>query len=74
HVYTGNIHDPEGQGTWCAACGALLVGRGGYAITAWHLTEEGRCEACHEPLPGVFEPRPGTWGNRRRPVRLGGGR
>ncbi|MFV1959641.1 MAG: AmmeMemoRadiSam system radical SAM enzyme, partial [Planctomycetota bacterium] len=37
HVYTGNIHDPEGQGTWCAKCGALLVGRGGYAITAWHL-------------------------------------
>ena len=70
HVYTGNIHDPEGQSTFCTGCGALLVGRDGYEITAWHLAPGGRCSACGTPCPGVFEDEPGRWGARRRPVRL----
>ena len=70
HVYTGNIHDPEGQSTFCTGCGALLVGRDGYEITAWHLAPGGRCSACGTLCPGVFEDAPGRWGARRRPVRL----
>jgi pyruvate formate lyase activating enzyme len=70
HVYTGNVHDPDGQRTRCHACGAGLIGRDGYAITAWTLAPDGRCGACGARCAGVFEPRPGTWGARRRPVRL----
>jgi pyruvate formate lyase activating enzyme len=70
YAYTGNVHDREGQSTWCHACGALLIERDWYEIGAWHLDEAGRCEACGEPVPGVFEARPGTWGSRRLPVRL----
>jgi pyruvate formate lyase activating enzyme len=70
HVYTGNVYDPAGQSTRCHACGAELVGRDGYEITSWKLGPDGRCAACGERCAGVFEPRPGTWGARRRPVRL----
>ncbi len=70
HVYTGNVYDPEGQSTRCAGCGAVVIGRSGYEVTAWRLDAVGRCRACSERLPGVFEEAPGTWGARRLPVRL----
>jgi pyruvate formate lyase activating enzyme len=70
YVYTGNIHDPDGGSTWCPGCGARVIGRDGYELTAWRLAEDGRCRACGTAIPGRFEPRPGTWGSRRRPVRL----
>jgi pyruvate formate lyase activating enzyme len=70
YVYTGNVHDPEGQSTWCHACGAELVGRDGYVITGWGLDAQGRCARCATPCAGVFEPRPGDWGAKRLPVRL----
>jgi len=69
HVYTGNVHDPSGQSTYCHACGALLVERDWYELGAWNL-DNGRCCACGEPCPGVFESEPGTWGARRLPVRM----
>jgi len=71
YVYTGNVHDPEGQTTRCHACGTHLIGRDGYHITAWDLTAEGRCGNCGEPCPGVFEAEPGGWGARRQPIRIG---
>jgi pyruvate formate lyase activating enzyme len=69
YVYTGNVHDRAGQSTYCAACGRLLVERDWYELGVWGL-EGGRCSACGEPCPGVFDERPGTWGSRRLPVRL----
>jgi len=69
YVYTGNVHDPAGQSTYCHACGSLLIERDWYELGAWNL-EGGRCRACGEPCPGVFEERPGTWGSRRLPVRM----
>jgi pyruvate formate lyase activating enzyme len=70
HVYTGNVHDPEGQSTWCAGCGALLIERDWYSLGEWNLDGAGACRACGAPCPGVFEAEPGDWGPRRRPVRL----
>ena len=70
YVYTGNVHDEEGGSTFCHACGALLIGRDWYRLTAWHLSEEGRCRACGARCAGVFESLPGSWGARRQPVRL----
>jgi len=70
HVYTGNIDDPEGQTTRCHACGAVLVGRDWYRLTAWGLDGSGRCRACGTPCPGVFAAAPGAWGARRQPVRI----
>jgi pyruvate formate lyase activating enzyme len=72
YAYVGNVHDPEADSTRCHHCGALLIGRDWYRLTAWDLTPEGRCPSCQTPCAGVFEPRPGTWGPRRLPVRLAG--
>jgi len=67
-VYVGNVHDEEAESTFCPGCGAKLIGRDWYRLTAWNLDPEGRCAACGLCLPGVFEPRPGTWGPRRAVV------
>ncbi len=71
YAYTGNVVDPEGQTTRCHACDAVLIGRDGYEITGWGLDPAGRCRGCGAACTGVFEASPGTWGERRRPVRLG---
>ena len=49
-----------------------LIGRDWYRITAWQLTPEGACASCGAPCAGVFDARPGAWGQRRMPVWLGG--
>lgn len=64
HAYTGNVDDPEGESTYCASCFELLIGRAGHAMTQWNLTPLGGCPACGEILPGRFEVRPGSWGDR----------
>jgi pyruvate formate lyase activating enzyme len=64
------VHDPSGAATYCHACGAKLISRDWYRLTAWHLTEEGRCAECGEACAGRFEARPGTWGARAMPIRL----
>ena len=71
YVYTGNVHDEGGQSTYCHACGERVIGRDWYQITAWHLTPEGACASCGAACAGVFEHRPGTWGQRRMPVVVG---
>ena len=70
YVYTGNVHDPARGGTICHACGAQLIGRDWYELTAWNLTDDGHCRSCGARCAGVFEGRPGRWGARRLPVRL----
>jgi pyruvate formate lyase activating enzyme len=70
YVYTGNVHDPEGQSTFCARCGARVIGRDGYEIFEWSLARGGLCGSCGAPCPGTFEESPGSWGARRRPVLL----
>jgi len=83
YVYTGNVHDPSGQTTYChecgapliernwyRECGAPLIERNWYRLGHWGLDAEGRCERCGAPCAGVFEAEPGTWGERRLPVRL----
>lgn len=70
YAYTGNVSDKRGQSTYCHACGHLLIGRNWYVLDEWGLDENGRCQLCHTPCAGVFEPTPGHWGARRLPVRL----
>jgi pyruvate formate lyase activating enzyme len=71
YVYTGNIHDKDGGSTYCHSCGACLIGRDWYELSDWNLTPEGECASCGAACAGVFEPKPGRWGRRRQPVRLG---
>ena len=70
YVYTGNVHDEEGQSTYCASCGEPLIGRDWYTITGWGLDARGHCGACGATCPGLFEALPGTWGARRAALRV----
>jgi pyruvate formate lyase activating enzyme len=73
HVYTGNVHDPEGQTTQCGSCGQPVVVRDWYEITRYQLTDGGLCGGCGEAVPGVYDGPVGSWGSRRLPVRLASG-
>ena len=70
HVYTGNVHDPEGQSTYCPGCGETLIGRDWYELSDFNLVGGGRCRFCGLTCAGVFEESPGMWGARRQAVRL----
>ncbi|CAA7615792.1 Pyruvate-formate lyase-activating enzyme [Candidatus Terasakiella magnetica] len=72
HVYTGNVHDPDGASTWCTGCGGRLIGRDWCEMSAWNLVGEGACRVCGTRLPGLFEPVPGGWGSKRVPIRFEG--
>lgn len=71
YVYTGNIHDPQGQSTKCTRCGVVVIERDGYRLGHWGLGARGECRACGHPLPGRYLPRPGHWGPKRLPLHLG---
>jgi pyruvate formate lyase activating enzyme len=70
HAYTGNVHDPAGGTTRCTGCGTVLIERDWYQLGAYQLTDDGRCTACDTRLAGRFDGPAGTWGARRRPIRL----
>jgi pyruvate formate lyase activating enzyme len=53
HVYTGNVHDREGQTTFCPGCGAKVIERDWFAVTAARL-RDGACAACGTPIAGRF--------------------
>ena len=57
YVYTGNVHDPAGQTTFCPGCDLAVVRR------SWHTAQEclvqgGRCPKCGEPIAGVWDELP----------------
>ncbi|HHW83897.1 MAG TPA: AmmeMemoRadiSam system radical SAM enzyme [Actinomycetales bacterium] len=71
YVYTGNVHDAEGDTTFCSGCGRALIERDWYRIEGYRLTAEGSCPHCATPLPGRFDPAgPGSFGARRIPIRI----
>ena len=70
YAYTGNVHDETGGSTLCHSCGERLVGRDWYVLTAWHLTDDGRCTKCGTKCAGVFDGPAGEWGAKRMAVRL----
>ncbi len=72
YAYTGNVHDANGGSTYCHHCGERLIGRDWYELSTWALTPDGKCRHCQTPCAGRFEAKPGRWGRRRVPVRLGG--
>jgi pyruvate formate lyase activating enzyme len=54
HAYTGNVHDPDGQSTFCAGCGTRVVERDWYRVGEYRVDEHGCCAVCGTRVPGVF--------------------
>jgi pyruvate formate lyase activating enzyme len=69
HVYTGNVHDREGQTTYCAGCGEALLVRDWLALSRYTLDGD-RCPRCGAPLVGRFGAPPGR-ATDGRPRHLG---
>jgi AmmeMemoRadiSam system radical SAM enzyme/AmmeMemoRadiSam system protein B/AmmeMemoRadiSam system protein A len=75
YAYTGNVNDGDRQSTYCHHCGHMLIERDWYVLGKYNLRGN-RCGKCDAVIPGVFDsdstqgPVPGTWGNRRVPVRI----
>lgn len=70
HVYTGNVHDPEGGTTRCARCGEALIVRDWYQILDYRLDAEGACHCCGTRLAGRFGPYGKPFGPRRIPISI----
>ncbi|HSO96041.1 MAG TPA: AmmeMemoRadiSam system radical SAM enzyme [Acidimicrobiia bacterium] len=70
YAYTGNVHDRDGGTTRCSGCGTALIERDWYQLGIYELTDDGRCRVCDTAVPGRFDGPAGTWGSRRRPIRL----
>ncbi len=69
HVYTGNVHDPTHQSTYCPECRGLLIERSGYRIGRYAMNEH-RCGHCGVEVAGRFASAPGSWGAKRLPIRI----
>ncbi|HSW26115.1 MAG TPA: AmmeMemoRadiSam system radical SAM enzyme [Burkholderiaceae bacterium] len=71
HVYTGNVHDPEGGTTYCPGCAAALIERDWHAVLHYALDAHGGCPHCGTRIAGRFAPRfERGFGRRRIPVRV----
>ena len=68
-VYVGNVNDVFNQSTWCPCCGELLIERNWYQLGQWNL-DGNVCRKCRTLIPGHFNMSPGSWGNRRQPIRI----
>jgi pyruvate formate lyase activating enzyme len=64
YVYTGNVHDPEGDATLCPGCGTKVIERDWYEILGANLVE-GACGACGTQIAGRFGAAVGSFGRRR---------
>jgi pyruvate formate lyase activating enzyme len=54
HVYTGNVHDAEGQTTFCPGCGEASVRRDWNRVTRNQLGPGGTCRGCGKRIAGRF--------------------
>ena len=54
YVYTGNMHDPDGQSTYCPGCGECVIERDRYWLGKFKLRDS-RCASCQTRIAGHFE-------------------
>jgi pyruvate formate lyase activating enzyme len=70
YVYTGNVHDLQGDTTSCPSCGTAVIERDWYEILDAHL-DHGACASCGTPIAGRFGDTVGHFGRRRMRVVIG---
>jgi len=71
YVYTGNVHNIEGDTTFCPSCHVKLIERDWYEIKNYRLTTDGHCPDCKTKIAGHFEKLGHAFGARRIPVVMG---
>jgi pyruvate formate lyase activating enzyme len=53
HVYTGNVHDPEGDTTFCPGCGERVIERDWFSVQRVRM-RGGACASCGARIAGRF--------------------
>jgi pyruvate formate lyase activating enzyme len=54
YAYIGNVPGHPADNTYCHRCGEMIIKREGFSIADYHITREGKCEYCGQPIPGVW--------------------
>ncbi|MGC8567911.1 MAG: AmmeMemoRadiSam system radical SAM enzyme [Candidatus Micrarchaeia archaeon] len=56
YVYIGNVPGNPFENTYCPKCGNVVIGREGFNITKWKISQEGNCKYCgnHIPIDGTI--------------------
>jgi pyruvate formate lyase activating enzyme len=70
YVYTGNVHNIEGDTTFCPSCNSTLIVRDWYEIKQYRLTPDGHCPDCNTRIAGHFEKFEKAFGSRRIPIMM----
>ena len=70
YVYTGNVHNKEGDTTFCPTCHTPLIERDWYQINQYHLSKQGHCPDCGSTIAGRFDEKAGNFGARRIPITI----
>ena len=70
YVYTGNVHNQEGDTTFCPHCHTPVIVRDWYQINQYRLTEEGCCPDCATSVAGRFAKQAGIFGRKRIPIAI----
>lgn len=73
YVYTGNVHDIDGDTTYCPSCNSALIVRDWYEIRQYRLTPDGHCPDCNTRIAGHFEKFDKAFGSRRIPIMMKAG-
>jgi pyruvate formate lyase activating enzyme len=71
YVYLGNVHDADGDTTYCPHCHERLIVRDWYQIEHHALAQGGFCPGCGAAIAGQFDDGIGSFGRHRIPVTIG---
>jgi len=52
-VYVGNVHDLEGQTTYCPNCNTKLIKRDWHSVLSNKIVDS-KCYKCKAVVPGIF--------------------
>ncbi len=53
YCYTGNVHHPESQSTYCSNCRSILIERNWHSVTSINVSS-GLCKNCGARVPGKY--------------------
>ncbi|NIQ07450.1 MAG: AmmeMemoRadiSam system radical SAM enzyme [Candidatus Korarchaeota archaeon] len=51
YVFAGNVPGSAWENTFCPNCGEKVIGRRGFEIRSWNLSEDMGCKSCGQHIP-----------------------
>ena len=70
YVYVGNVHDLEGDSTYCPNCHQRVIERDWYQLGEYQVTDDGLCAYCRHSIVGKFSRQKKCFGRKRVPIRI----